>query len=82
MRQRPVVIVNPRDDTAFGDLVDELVGNGAQTTDGLEIGLRHRYPLASVHAREISAERIVVWYVYRDGRWVRPGGVARGGGDV
>jgi hypothetical protein len=78
MGQRPVLIVNPRDDAAFGDLVDELVGMGTQTTGELQSALRRRYPLARVHRREISAEHIVVWYVYREGRWVRPGGATRG----
>jgi hypothetical protein len=27
-----------------------------------------------VRPRELSAESEVVWYVYRDGRWTRPGG--------
>jgi hypothetical protein len=76
--QRPVAIVNPRDDAGFGKLVDELMRNGAQTTGALQSGLRQQYPLAAVHAREISAERVVIWYVYRDGRWVRPGGASRG----
>ena len=78
MRQRPVLIVNPRDDAGFEDLVDTLMRDGAQTTGALQSALRQQYPKAAVHAREISAERVVVWYVYRDGRWVRPGGAARG----
>ncbi len=78
MRQRPVLIVNPRDDPAFGTFVEELVAAGVPTTDALETALRRQYPLATVHKREISAERTVVWYVYREGRWIRPGGAARG----
>ena len=78
MRQRPVLIVNPRDDPEFGRFVEELVAGGVDTIEALEGALRRRYPLASVHKREISAERAVVWYVYREGRWIRPGGAARG----
>jgi hypothetical protein len=78
MRQRPVLIVNPRDDPAFGAFAEELVAGGVHTTDALEAALRRHYPLATVHKREISAERAVVWYVYREGRWIRPGGAARG----
>ena len=78
MDQRPVLMLNPRDDEAFGDLVAELVASGIQTTTALEAALRDRYPEAVVHLREISAERVVVWYVYRDGRWIRPGGAVRG----
>jgi hypothetical protein len=77
MDQRPVLMLNPRDDEAFGDLVAELVASGIQTTTALEAALRDRYPEAVVHLREISAERVVVWYVYRDGRWIGPGGAAR-----
>jgi hypothetical protein len=78
MDQRPVLLLNPRDDEAFGDLVAELVAGGTETTIALQAGLRHRYPAAVVHKREISAERVVVWYVYRDGRWIAPGGAPRG----
>ena len=77
MDQRPVLMLNPRDDEAFGDLVTELVAGGIETTTALEAALRDRYPEAVVHLREISAERVVVWYVYRDGRWIGPGGAAR-----
>ncbi len=80
MRQRPVLIINPRDDIAFGDHVHALVASGAETTSALEAALQAHYPGASVHKREISAEAHVVWYVYRDGRWIRPGGAERGAG--
>jgi hypothetical protein len=71
-------MLNPRDDEAFGDFVAELVAGGIETTAALQAALRDRYPVAVVHKREISAERVVVWYVYRDGRWIGPGGAARG----
>ena len=77
-KQRPAVIVNPGDDGGFGELVNKLLGNGARTIAALQSALRQEYPLAVVHSREISDERVVVWYVYRDGRWVRPGGGVRG----
>ena len=79
MGQRAVLIVNPRDDEAFGDLVEGFVAAGAETTAALQAALRHAgYTRATVHPREISAEPVVVWYVYREGRWIRPGGAARG----
>jgi hypothetical protein len=72
MAQRPLLIVNPRDDVVFRDLVMQLVEGGVEGTDALEAVLRERYPLAVVHLREISSERVTVWYVYRDGRWISP----------
>ena len=78
MNQRPVLMLNPRDDEAFGELVTQLVAGGIETTGALQAALRDRYPAAVVHQREISSERAVVWYVYRDGRWIGPGGAARG----
>ena len=70
MTQRPMLIVNPRDDAVFRDLVERLVDEGVIGMDALQSALRERYPLAVVHLREISSERVVVWYVYRDGRWI------------
>jgi hypothetical protein len=78
MNQRPVLMLNPRDDEAFGHLVAQFVAGGIQTTAALQAALRERYPAAVVHLREISSERAVVWYVYRDGRWIGPGGAPRG----
>lgn len=73
-----MLIVNPPDDEAFVDLVEQLVANEAKTIADLQTELRRQYPQAVVHLREISAERVVVWYVYRDGRWIGPGRTARG----
>lgn len=73
MNQRPVLMLNPRDDEAFGALVAQLVTGGIETTVALQAALRDRYPDAAVHLCEISSERAVVWYVYRDGRWIGPG---------
>ena len=66
------------DDEAFVDLVEQLVADEATTIGDLQTALRGQYPQAVVHLREISAERVVVWYVYRDGRWIGPGRTARG----
>jgi hypothetical protein len=73
-----MLIVNPPDDEAFVDLVEQLVAREATTIADLQAALRGHYPQAVVHLREISAEPVVVWYVYRDGRWIGPGGTARG----
>ena len=49
-----------------------LVNHGASTTGELERRLRPLYARAVVHARELSSEPFVIWYVYRDGQWVNP----------
>ena len=78
MNQRPMLMLNPRDDEAFGEFVAQLVEGGIATIGALQAALRERYPEAVVHLREISSERVVVWYVYRDGRWIGPDGAVRG----
>jgi hypothetical protein len=67
---RPILVVNPADDDGFGDFAQVLVSHGASTTGELERRLRPIYSRAVVHARELSSEPFVIWYVYRDGRWV------------
>jgi hypothetical protein len=70
MPTRPILILNPRDDTGFATFAETLVAEGAAAAATLEAGLRERYPRAAVRPRELSSERTVVWYVYRDGHWV------------
>ncbi|MBI3748145.1 MAG: hypothetical protein HY262_04790 [Chloroflexi bacterium] len=70
---RPILVVNPADDDVFGAFAQVLVTHGASTTDELERRLRPIYGNAVVHARELSSEPQVIWYVYRDGQWVNPG---------
>jgi hypothetical protein len=74
---RPVLIVNPRDDAGFDAYIEDQLA-GADSTTALQDRLRERYPSAVVRKREISGERGVVWYVYREGRWIAPGGAVRG----
>ena len=78
---RPTLIVNPVDDAAFFDVATLHVQDGATTTDELERRLRETYPRATVHARELAGESAIIWYVYREGRWVssRPGRDGAGG---
>lgn len=71
MDPRPTLVVNPRSDPDFQELAERLA-NEAQRPDQLQAALRAVYPLVVVHERQLSAEWIRVWYVYRDGRWVRP----------
>jgi hypothetical protein len=69
MSQRPVLILNPRDDTGFTAYAEELVINALDAPE-LQGKLRERYPLAVVRPRDLSSERTAVWYVYREGFWV------------
>ena len=69
MSQRPVLILNPRDDTGFTAYAEELVVNALDAQE-LQGKLRERYPLAVVRPRDLSSERTAVWYVYREGFWV------------
>ena len=72
---KPTLIVNPVTDRTFVESANGLVDDGAASVEELEARLRVRYPRAVVHARELSGERITVWYVYRDGKWTDPSGV-------
>lgn len=66
---RPLLIVNPRSDSAFVELVAELAADTVADPTDLQGRLRDRYPNAIVRRRELSSEQTEVWYVYRDGRW-------------
>jgi hypothetical protein len=67
---RPTLIVNPTDDPVFAAFAQTLVDHGASSTAELERRLRDEYPRSTVHARELVGESAVIWYVYRDGRWI------------
>jgi hypothetical protein len=71
MRQggRPTLVTNPTHDQDFAQAASAALGDAA-TPEGLQVALRRDYPAAVVRAREISGEA-VVWYVYREGHWVR-----------
>ena len=58
----------PRSDP---DFVSSVYGSLIDGIDpaALRARLRETYPLVVVRRREISGERVEVWYVYRDGRW-------------
>ncbi|HET7030115.1 MAG TPA: hypothetical protein VFI34_06365 [Candidatus Limnocylindrales bacterium] len=68
---RPTLVVNPPDDGDFESFVAELVET-TRASQQLEHRLRARYPRAIVRPRDLAGERLQVWYVYRDGHWVRP----------
>lgn len=66
---RPILILNPRSDARFVELVSELLAEAVEEPAGLQAGLRAQFPDAIVRRRELSSEPTEVWYVYRDGRW-------------
>ena len=67
---KPTLIVNPATDRVFAAFAAVLVDHGASTIGDLERRLRTIYAKATVHLRELTGEAVVIWYVYRDGRWV------------
>ena len=69
---RPTLVLNPPDDEAFRSYAMGLVEGGVIAPMALEDRLRRRYPAAIVRPRELAGERAQIWYVYRDGRWIRP----------
>ncbi len=75
---RPILILNPRSDTAFVEAVRAIETDQLAGPDDLAQRLRSACPGIVVRPRELSSERAVVWYVYRDGHWTsegsRPGG--------
>jgi hypothetical protein len=66
-----VLIINPRSDGDFVREAERLAGDGFTQPKAFQAALRATYPTAAVHARELSGERTAVWYVYRDGSWMR-----------
>ena len=73
MNPRPTLILSPPDDATFRSLATGFLEEGVATPAVLEARLRREYPDAIVRERELAGERTQIWYVYRDGRWVRPG---------
>lgn len=67
--QRPILVINPANDTGFRDRADSALREGQSVAELQQI-LRADYPRAIVRSRDLAGERLVVWYVYRDGRWV------------
>lgn len=67
---QPMLVLNPPDDRDFEAFVTSLFGTGQQS-EQLEQELRARYPRAIVRPRDLAGERVQIWYVYRDGHWIR-----------
>jgi hypothetical protein len=68
----PALHLNPGDDEAFAADVDRLFAIGVRDAAEFQERLRVRYPDATVRPRDLVFEPYVVWYVYRDGKWVHP----------
>jgi hypothetical protein len=68
---RPTLILNPAADANFRTVAEALVTGGVTSPEGLQAGLRRRFPDALVRPRELAGERVQAWYVYRDGHWIR-----------
>jgi hypothetical protein len=64
----PVLIINPIGDEEFAAVVRDHARE-APTPDDLQSRVRERYPQALVRQRDLSDERMSIWYVYRDGYW-------------
>lgn len=70
---RPTLVLNPPDDDDFRSCAEELVENGIASPAMLQECLRTRYARAVVRPRELAGEHALIWYVYRDGHWIRSG---------
>jgi hypothetical protein len=66
---RPTLVTNPTDDPVFATAAETALGD-ARTTDDLQSVLRRDYPRAVVRARDLAGDPLI-WYVYREGHWVR-----------
>jgi hypothetical protein len=67
--QRPTLVTNPAADGMFRAAAETALKDGQSPAD-FQATLREQYPNALVRPRDLSGERRVVWYVYRDGHWV------------
>ncbi|MEO5939601.1 MAG: hypothetical protein ABIZ72_01765 [Candidatus Limnocylindrales bacterium] len=71
--RRPTLVLNPPDDEEFRSSAERVVEDGIVDPGMLEDCLRQRWPHALVRRRELAGEQTQIWYVYREGHWVRPG---------
>jgi hypothetical protein len=71
---RPTLVLNPPDDDAFRESAEHLIETGIVEPDELQDCLREQWPRVLVRPRELAGEQAQIWYVYRDGHWVRTSG--------
>lgn len=69
--QRPTLVLNPPGDGAFVEFATHAMNGGIIDPAELQRRLRERFPHSIVRPRGLSGERTEIWYVYRDGRWIR-----------
>lgn len=74
--RRPTIVANPPGDARFRALINAFLMTGGGRAEDLEAALRAEHPAAVVRPRALAGERFEVWYVYRDGHWIRPDGDA------
>jgi uncharacterized protein YbjT (DUF2867 family) len=65
----PTLVTNPADDLAFAAAAASAMVD-ARTPAELQAALRRDYPRAVVRDRDLVGDPLV-WYVYREGHWVR-----------
>ena len=64
------IVRNPADDADFERAIAEAMDPELDDPKVLEQILRAMFPQTVVRPRELTGERGIVWYVYRDGHWV------------
>ena len=69
--RRPTIVANPSDDQRFRARIDAFLMTEAPRATDLEAALRAEYPAAVVRPRALAGEPLEIWYVYRDGHWIR-----------
>lgn len=69
--RRPTIVANPSGDLRFRARIDALLMVDGTRARDLEAALRAEYPAAVVRPRALAGERLEIWYVYRDGHWIR-----------
>jgi hypothetical protein len=71
MAPKPTIVRNPADDPDFERAVDDVIAGGVVDPHDAQQRLREVYPRVVVRRRELEAEHVEVWYIYREGHWVR-----------
>jgi hypothetical protein len=64
------IVRNPVSDKDFEEAVARAMDAAPADPAMLERLLRATYPQAVVRPRELTGERGIVWYVYREGHWI------------
>lgn len=68
---KPTIIRNPSHDRDFERALEEALQDGSEDPAKVEARLRERYPRAVIRPRDLDAETMPTWYVYREGHWTR-----------